>query len=165
MGPLSLAGVLMSHPGGKNGLPVELLDLDSDPRTGGTSWALSPVLPHSSFLNLKEASLFHTAGPPPLHWGHWGQVSLCRGPSWASWGAEQHLWPHPLYTSTPSLTTTDVPRHGLVYLGVGVGVGGGRAGLLVFESPCPMATQCKMRVAELVCYQCVDYFVRCFVSA
>lgn len=32
------------------------------------------------------------------------------GPSWALWGAEQHLWPPPRSArGTPVVTTTDVP--------------------------------------------------------
>lgn len=52
MGPLSLVGVLVSHSGGKNDRPVELLELDSGPQTGGTSWVLSPVLPSQLLLKI-----------------------------------------------------------------------------------------------------------------
>lgn len=40
------------HSGGKSDRPVELLELDSGPQTGGTSWILSPVLPSQLLLKI-----------------------------------------------------------------------------------------------------------------
>ena len=117
-GALSLVGVSVSHPGGERDQPVELLELYSGPQTGGALWALSSVLPlwflfKIDFHHLKKASLFHTAGSPPLQWC---QVSLCG----TLWGVEQYPWLHPLDArNTPSLKTIDIAKHDPVCPGGG----------------------------------------------